>query len=164
MIKRIIISISFLLIIGLVLFYLFQEKLIFINWKKLDRKHPFKFSNKFEEVFIKTNDKNVINALHFKLPNPKGVILFCHGNKGNLIKWGDRVSYLLDFNYEVLVFDYRSYGKSTGNFNEEAMYTDAEAVYDYIKKQYKEEDIVVYGYSLGGTFATRVASQNNPKV
>ncbi len=163
MIKRIIISISFLLIIGLVLFYFFQEKLIFINWKKLDRKHPFKFSNKFEEVFIKTNDKNEINALHFKLPNPKGVILFCHGNKGNLIKWGDRVSYLLDYNYEVLVFDYRNYGKSTGNYNEDEMYNDALSVYNHLKKDFKEEKIVVYGFSLGGTFATRIASQNKPK-
>jgi pimeloyl-ACP methyl ester carboxylesterase len=162
-IKRIIASISFLLIIGLVFFYFFQEKFIFINWKKLDRNYQYTFPNKFEEVFIKTDINNEINALHFKLPNPKGVVLFCHGNKGNLTRWGNRVAYFLEYNYEVLVFDYRNYGKSTGDYNEEEMYNDALSTYKHLQKDFKEENIVVYGFSLGGTFATRIASQNNPK-
>ena len=163
MIKKILVSVSFLLIIGLVFFYFFQEKFIFINWKKLDRNYQYQFSNNFEEVFIKTNDNTEINALHFKLPNPKGVILFCHGNKGNLTRWGNKVSYFLNYNYEVLVFDYRNYGKSTGDFNEDKMYNDGLFAYSYLKQRYKEENIVVYGFSLGGTFATRIASKNKPK-
>jgi hypothetical protein len=162
-IKKILVSVSFLLIIGLVFFYFFQEKFIFINWKKLDRNYQYQFSNNFEEVFIKTNDNTEINALHFKLPNPKGVILFCHGNKGNLTRWGNKVSYFLNYNYEVLVFDYRNYGKSTGDFNEDKMYNDGLFAYSYLKQRYKEENIVVYGFSLGGTFATRIASKNKPK-
>ena len=162
LINFLLVFISFLLASGFVL-YFFQDKFIFINGKKLSKSEPYQFAHTFEEVFIKTPNTNEINALHFKQVQSKRVVLFCHGNYGNLLKWGHRVAYLLAYNYDVLVFDYRSYGKSTGNFNEEAMYADAEAVYDYIKKQYKEEDIVVYGYSLGGTFATRVASQNNPK-
>ena len=134
-----------------------------MNWKKLDRNYQYNFSNKFEEVFIKTDNNNEINALHFKLPKPKGVVLFCHGNKGNLTKWGSRVSYFLEYNYEVLVFDYRNYGKSTGSFIEEDMYKDGLAVYNHLKKDYKEDQIVVYGFSLGGTFATRIAALNKPK-
>ena len=153
---------SLLLLSGLGL-YFFQEKFIFINGKKLHKNKPYKFENKFEEVFIKTSKNNQINALHFKQIQPKGVVLFCHGNHGNLLKWGHRVAYLLEYNYDVLVFDYRNYGKSTGNFNEEEMYRDGLSVYDYVKKQFKEEHIVVYGYSLGATFATRIASQNTPK-
>jgi len=156
------IFLSIILLSGLGL-YFFQEKFIFINGKKLNKNHPYKFANKFDEVFIKTTKNNQINALHFKQIQPKGVVLFCHGNYGNLLKWGHRVAYLLEYNYDVLVFDYRNYGKSTGNFNEEEMYTDGLSVYNYVKKQYKEENIVVYGYSLGGTFATRIASENNPK-
>ncbi|WP_288955597.1 alpha/beta fold hydrolase [uncultured Polaribacter sp.] len=163
MIKKIIASISFILIIGMVFFYFFQEKFIFINWKKLDRNYQYKFSNQFEEVFVKRDGDNEINALHFKLPNPKGVVLFCHGNKGNLTRWGNRVSYFLKYNYEVLVFDYRNYGKSTGDFDEEAMYNDALSVYDHLKKSYNEDKIVVYGFSLGGTFATKIAAKNKPK-
>jgi alpha-beta hydrolase superfamily lysophospholipase len=162
LVNFLLVLICILLVSGFVLYY-FQDKFIFINGKKIHKSKPYQFANTFKEVFIETSNNNEINALHFTLSNPKGIVLFCHGNKGNLSKWGHRVSYLLAYNYEVLVFDYRSYGKSTGNFNEEGMYADAEAVYNSIKKQYKEENIVVYGYSLGGTFATRIASQNTPK-
>lgn len=156
-------SVSFILIFGMVFFYFFQEKFIFINWKKLDKNYQYKFSHNFEEVFVKTDDNNEINAIHFKLPKPKGVVLFCHGNKGNLTKWGDRVSYFLEYNYEVLVFDYRNYGKSTGVFNEEQMYNDVLSVYNHLNNNFREDQIVVYGFSLGGTFATRIAALNKPK-
>ena len=144
-------------------FYCYQERFIFLKGKKLPRAFAFKFSNNFEEIFLKTKDDHEINALHFKLENPKGVLLFCHGNKGNLEKWGIKVAFFLNYNYEVVVFDYRKYGKSTGNFNEVKMYQDALLVYDYLKGIYKEETIVVYGFSLGSTFAARIAAVNKPK-
>lgn len=150
-------------VIILVVLYLFQEKLIFKGGDKLTKDFKYNFSNSFKEVFIKTDIENEINAIHFKLTNPKGVVLFCHGNKGNLTKWGNRVSYLLDYNYDVLVYDYRGYGKSTGNYSEKNMYSDAISVYEYLKKNYKEKHIVVYGFSLGATFATKVASAHKPK-
>ena len=143
--------------------YFFQESFIFINREKLEKNHQYHFPNKFKEIFIRANGENEINALHFELPNPKGIILFCHGNKGNLTRWGNRVSYLLEYNYEVLVFDYRNYGKSTGNFIEKDMYNDGLSVYNHLKNCFKEESIIVYGFSLGCTFATRIASENNPK-
>ena len=156
------ILISILVIIGTFLYY-YQERLIFLNGKKLERAFPFKFSNNFQEIFLKTKDGQEINALHFKLEKPKGVVLFCHGNSGNLEKWGTKVSLFLDYNYEVFVFDYRKYGKSTGCFNETRMYRDALLMYDYLKSTFKEENIVVYGFSLGSTFAARIAARNKPK-
>jgi len=146
-----------------ILIYIFQENFIFLKRNPLSINYPYKFSKKFKEVFIKTDGNNVVNALHFQLSSPKGVVLFCHGNKGNLTKWGDRVSYFLDYNYEVFVFDYLSYGKSRGKLNEVGLYNDAIGMYNYLKKHFKEENIVVYGYSLGGTFATKIASVNSPK-
>jgi alpha-beta hydrolase superfamily lysophospholipase len=143
--------------------YFFQEKFIFLNGEKLDKDYSFEFSDNFEEIFLETKDGNVINAIHFKLNNPKGVLLFCHGNNGNLKKWGSKVSFFLNYSYEVVVFDYRNYGKSTGNFNEVKMYDDALLVYDYLKNTFKETAIVVYGFSIGTTFATRIATLNKPK-
>lgn len=143
--------------------YFFQENYIFKRGEKLDSNHQFIFSNKFDEIFIKPNNDSLINALHFRLQKPKGVVLFCHGNKWNLIEWGKKVTYFLNYNYEVLVFDYRNYGKSKGLFDEEGMYNDAVAVYNHLKKSFKEDSIIVYGYSLGGTFATRIASLHKPK-
>lgn len=156
-------SLPVIISVVFIVLYLFQEKFIFFNGDILAKNYQYKFTNQFEEVFIKTDGSNVINGLHFQLPNPKGVVLFCHGNKGNLTKWGDRVAYFLEYNYEVFVFDYRNYGKSTGAFNEAAMYKDVLVVYNQLKKSFKEKNIVVYGFSLGGTFATKIASLNTPK-
>ncbi|WP_439128630.1 alpha/beta hydrolase [Polaribacter sp.] len=153
-----------LLIIAFCIFFsFFQEQFIFLNGKKLSKDYLYKFTNPFEELFIKSIDDTLINAVHFQLKNPKGIILFCHGNKGNLTKWGNRVSYLLNYNYEVLLFDYRNYGKSTGGFNEQKMYEDALQVYQHINTMYSEDEIVVYGYSIGCTFATKIAQKNTPK-
>jgi alpha-beta hydrolase superfamily lysophospholipase len=153
---------SIVVVIGSFL-YFFQEKFIFLNGKRVQIDYLFEFSDDFEEVFLKTSDGNVINALHFKLEKPKGVVLFCHGNKGNLKKWGSKVSFFLNYNYEVVVFDYRKYGKSTGSFNETKMYDDALLMYNCLKSKFKEKTIVVYGFSLGSTFATRIAALNKPK-
>lgn len=163
MIKKIALSVSFLLIFGLLFFYFFQEKFIFLNGNKLERNFEFNFSNKFEEVFLKTDDNIEINAIHLKLPEPKGVVLFFHGNKGNLKRWGKRATHFLKYNYEVFIIDYRNYGKSSGSFNEEKMYSDALLAYKHLKNNFSEDKIVVYGFSLGCTFATKVASENNPK-
>ena len=53
--------------------------------------------------------------------------------------------------------------KSNGIRSEKMMYDDAQVAYEYLKKSFNENKIIVYGRSLGATFATFVASQNNPK-
>ncbi len=163
MIKRLVYGFLLFLGVGLVLFYFFQERLIFLNGKKLTKDFNYQFTAPFTEVNLKTADGQTLNAVHFTLEKPKGVILFFHGNKGNLTRWGTIVPYLLAYNYEVFVMDYRGYGKSTGAFNEANMYTDALLAYEHVKQQYTEDQIVVYGRSLGSTFAAHVASKNSPK-
>lgn len=162
MIKKII---STLLVIGSVLIlilYMFQDKIIF-RAEKLPKDHIFSFEQEFEEINLPTKDGELINGLHFKVQAPKGIILFFHGNKGNLSRWGNLVSYLKYYEYDVFVIDYRNYGKSTGKYHEEKMYEDALLAYDYVRQHFSEENIVVYGRSLGCTFATRVAALHNPK-
>jgi len=163
MIKRIVYGLLIFLGVGLLFFYFFQERFIFLNGKKLPKDFQYQFPQPFKEVNITTKDQEIINALHFTLENPKGIILFFHGNKGNLDRWGSIVPYLLEYEYEVFVIDYRNYGKSTGDFHEEKMYQDALDVYDFVNKQYAEENIVVYGRSLGAAFATQVGAYKNPK-
>lgn len=142
--------------------YMFQEKLIFLP-EKLSADYQYQFQRDFEEVNLKTADGATINALHFRVKHPKGVVLYFHGNSGSLKRWGHVVSYFKDYNHDVFVMDYRSYGKSTGNFNEANMYIDAQLCYDFVKDKYSEDQIVVYGKSLGTTFATKVAADNKPQ-
>jgi hypothetical protein len=142
--------------------YLLQDKILF-RPTVLSQDYQFEFAHKFEEVFLTTEENVVINAIHFKVDNPKGVILYFHGNQGDLQRWGTITEYFVDKDYDVFVMDYRTYGKSKGDLNEEALYSDAESIYNYLKKQYSESKITVYGRSLGTTFATFVASKHNPK-
>lgn len=149
--------------IGFIFFaYFFQEKLIFLP-EVLPQDYTFSFDHDFEEVHLKTTDGETINALHLKIDQSKGVILYFHGNSGSLKNWGNVVTYFNDYGYDVFVMDFRGYGKSTGEFNDQLMYNDAQLCYDYLKKQYAEDKIIPYGKSMGTTFATRVAADNNPQ-
>ncbi len=151
-----------LYLFSMAFFYFFQERLIFQN-EKLAPDYKFSFEQKFEEINLQTADNNTINALLFKADNPKGVLLYFHGNRGSLVRWGEISSYFTRFDLDIFVMDYRSYGKSTGEFNENQMYNDAQICYNYLKEKYPENSISIYGRSLGCTFAVRTAVNNNPK-
>lgn len=155
------ITISILVFSSLFLFFI-QEKFIFKE-DKLSPDFKFSFNTDFEEINLKTSDNKLINSIHFKVKNPKGIILYFHGNRGDLSRWGKITEWFAQFNYDVFVIDYRNYGKSSGSFNEKKMVSDAFLAYDFVKQKYNENQIIVYGRSLGTTFATKVASENNPK-
>lgn len=142
--------------------YFLQEKMIFMP-EPLPQDYSYSFPTNFEEINLMTDDGARLNALHFKVEEPKGVVLYFHGNAGELSSWGIVVQKFVDMRYDVLVMDYRTYGKSTGKISEKALYNDAQSFYDLLLKNYAQDDIVVYGRSLGTTFATYVAAKNHPK-
>ena len=141
----------------------FQEKVVFLP-VILPHDHTYDFENDFEEYLWDTPYEGKINALHFKIENPKGVIAYFHGNADNLHRWGKIAVDFTKFGYDVLVMDYRGYGKSSGPRNEEYLYSDAQFFYDFAKENYGENKIIVYGRSLGGAFATKIAGENQPKM
>jgi len=142
--------------------YLLQEKFLFLP-TPLAQEYVYEFNYNFEEVFLNTEDGARINAIHFKVDNPKGVILYFHGNAGNLQRWGSITEYFAAKQYDVFVMDYRTYGKSTGTLSEEALYEDAQLCYEYVKARYNTSLISVYGRSLGTGFASYVCSKNKVK-
>lgn len=160
--KTFIVLISLYLMVGSLL-YFFQERLLFLP-TVLAQDYEYQFNYPFEELFFKTDENAVINAIHFKLEKPKGVVLFFHGNAGDLSRWGTLAEYFVEKQYDVLVMDYRTFGKSKGKLSEKALFHDAQYCYDYLKDKYNEEDILVYGRSLGTGMATFIASKNNPKL
>jgi len=142
--------------------YFFQENLIFLP-TTLSQEHSFVMDFPFEEVTLKAADGALLNGLRFKVENSKGTVLYFHGNAGDLQRWGPLTSFFVEMNYAVIVMDYRGYGKSTGKKSMEKLYADSELWYDYAKQEYPENKIIVYGRSLGTTFATYTASRNHPK-
>lgn len=146
------------------LLYFFQEKLIFFP-QKLNKNYQFQFEQKFEELNIKATDGKLLNGLLFKAESSKGLIFYLHGNAGDLSSWGDVAKTYTDLNYDVFIFDYRSYGKSEGQINgQNQMFEDNQTAYDELKKKYSEEKIIVLGYSIGTGLASKLASTNNPKL
>jgi len=125
----------------------------------LPQRHVFTFEDSFEELFLEPEKGVSINALYFKIDNPKGIILYFHGNKDNLERWGKIASKLTRFQYEVFVMDYRGYGKSTGERSEENLYNDALFCYNYLTDQLNHHNIIIYGRSLGTGIASWLASK-----
>ena len=156
--KLLLIILSPYIIIVIVL-YLAQQRLIFLPGK-LPADYDYSFQRPFEELFIETEDGAMLNALHFKADNAKGLVVYYHGNAGDLSGWGYVANDFPD--YDVLMLDYRSYGKSTGEISESALYSDAELFYEEAKKRFPESSIIVYGRSLGATFAAYAAARYTP--
>jgi len=159
-------KIIFIVLIGLYLLvgiglYVFQEKLIF-RPKPLPEDYAYSFDQPFEELNLTMEDGAVLNALHFKVENPEGIILYFHGNAGNLDRWGGIVSPLTQYGYDVFVMDFRGYGKSTGERTKEKMLNDAEEIYTYLSKKWPEKKITLYGRSMGSSFASHLAGNRAP--
>ncbi|KPM33499.1 Hydrolase with alpha/beta fold protein [Croceitalea dokdonensis DOKDO 023] len=145
----------------IIMLYFLQEKLIFLP-TELPQDYAYEFSQPFEEFFLKAKDGARLNGLHFKAAKPKGVILYFHGNAGNLARWGQIATFFVEKQYDLVIMDYRTYGKSTGKLSEANLFADAQLFYDYTKQYYDEDLIRVYGRSLGAAIATQVASKNTP--
>lgn len=141
--------------------YFLQEKLIFLP-TRLPQNYAYSFSEYFEEVFLTAQDGARLNALWFKRKDPKGLILYFHGNAGNLARWGEITIPFVQKGFDVLVMDYRTYGKSTGALSEAALYSDAQLFYDFAIDHYPEDQIVLYGRSLGTGLASKLAAFNTP--
>lgn len=159
----ILLGIVFLYFLAILLIYLFQDRIVF-QPSKLNDNYVFQFEDNFEELWIETEDKLKLNALYFRTSEPKGVILYFHGNRGNLQRWAQ---YYSDFNprgYDFFAIDYRGYGKSEGEPSETGLYKDASAAYQWLLKQYTSDQIIIYGRSLGTGVACELASRTSSKL
>ncbi|PQB04471.1 alpha/beta hydrolase [Aureitalea marina] len=141
--------------------YFFQESLIFPA-QTLEEDHLFQLQSPFEEGFLVTRDGARLNYLRLKAEDPRGIIVYYHGNGGSLERWKDLTQPFTELGWDVLVWDYRGYGKSTGERSSEAMYDDAQLIYVKALDWYSEEQLLVYGRSMGTTFATYVSARNSP--
>ncbi|HTH57816.1 MAG TPA: alpha/beta fold hydrolase [Cyclobacteriaceae bacterium] len=148
-IVRGIVTMSAVYIIGCVLLYFWQEKLIF-RPHKLDVNYVFRFSQPFEELNLKTDDGEMLNGLLFKSDSSRGLIFYLHGNGGTVASWGSVAKVYTDLHYDVFFIDYRGYGKSTGNIQSQSqLFHDNQIAYDFLKTKYDEAKIIVLGYSIG---------------
>ncbi|MEK6653204.1 MAG: alpha/beta hydrolase [Nitrospirota bacterium] len=156
----------YVVIIGLVLGYLFlvgfvyirQGSMLYYPSREIEAT-PWNIGLDFEEISLKTKDGINISAWYIPAENERGVVLFCHGNAGNISHRLDSTLIFHDLNMSVLIFDYRGYGKSEGSPTENGTYLDAESAWDYLVnvRHVKPEKIILFGRSLGSAIAAETA-------
>jgi pimeloyl-ACP methyl ester carboxylesterase len=151
---------GYLLVI--VLAYLVQEKLIF-KPEKLHANFQFKFDVPFRELFFEIEPGVSINGLHFFRENAKGLVLYFHGNTRSIKGWARYAKDFYRYNYDVVLVDYRGFGKSTGKKGETAMLKDMQHVYEKLTATYLQGHMIIYGRSMGSGFAAKIAADNDPR-
>lgn len=142
--------------------YFIQEKLIF-KPERLPANFQFKYDVPFRELFFDIAPGVRINGLHFYRKDAKGLILYFHGNTRSIKGWAKYAKDFYRYDYDVVMVDYRGFGKSTGKRSEKEMLSDMQFVYETLKKQCDEDHIILYGRSIGSGFATKIASDNRPR-
>jgi pimeloyl-ACP methyl ester carboxylesterase len=150
-----------ILLLGLSI-YLFQEKFIF-KPEKLRSDFQFRYDIPFRELYFDIEPGVRINGLHFHRESPQGLILYFHGNSRSIKGWAKYYRDFYRYNYDVVLVDYRGFGKSIGKRSEKSMLNDMQFVYDRLKASYPENHLIVYGRSLGSGFAAKLASDNHPR-
>lgn len=100
-----------------------------------------------------------LSGLQLKLPNPKGVVFFLHGNSGNLDSWFINTELYRRHNFDLVMLDYRGFGKSTGQIESEAqLRADVRAAWNQLAPQYVGKKRVLYGRSLGSGLAAGLSA------
>lgn len=133
-------------------------------------KHPHGNWNpdglEFSDAWIESKDGTQIHGWYCPAENPKAVVLYCHGNGGNLAGRAQTLQFLQqEMKVSVLIFDYRGYGRSDGKATVAGAIADAKAARTELAKLAKvdEADLVLLGRSLGGAIAIQLAADAPPR-
>ena len=149
-------------VLGVVL-YLFQGSMVFLAGlpgRTLDAT-PEQAGLAYEDVSIETADGERLHGWYVPADEARGVLLFFHGNAGNISHRLESIAIFNRLGLDVLIVDYRGYGQSTGRPGEQGTYRDAQAAWDYLveKRQVPPRRIVIFGRSLGGAVGAWLASR-----
>lgn len=130
-----------------------------------DEKNRFGKNISIEEFYVKTKDGCLINVLYFENSDTDDLVIYAHGNSGNILNCINFAEYLCCCS-SVLLFDYRGYGKSTGKPNESGLYEDIYSVWNHMinEKNKDPSKITLYGFSLGSCIVANLCSRINESM
>jgi uncharacterized protein len=156
-----IIVLSYLMLITVLSF--FQEKMIFFPSRNMAGT-PSDLGLDFENINFTSQDGTSLNGWFVPVENAEYTVLFCHGNAGNISHRLDTISLFNKLPLNFFIFDYRTYGKSTGVISEKGLYEDVAAAWNYLTETRKiaPEKIIIIGRSLGGAIAAHAAAEYSP--
>jgi fermentation-respiration switch protein FrsA (DUF1100 family) len=146
--------------VALCLFALvFQKRLTFFPERRLVAT-PLDIGLSFEDVAVVADDGVRLHGWFVPHRESRGVVLFCHGNAGNISQRLDTLRFWYDLGLSILAFDYRGYGRSAGDISEAGTRLDARAMWRYLTETrgYAPETIVLFGRSLGAAVAIELGA------
>ena len=144
-----------------------QRKMVFPAGGRMEAT-PGDVGVRYEDV-RRTVDGKMTHGWYMYADTPReggGVILFCHGNAGNISNRLDSCEVFFDAGFDVLLFDYGGYGLSEGKASEKRCYADARAMWRYLTedKGIAADRIILFGRSLGGGVALDLATEVQPRA
>ena len=148
--------------VGIILYY-GQERLIF-HPVKADRNTWYHFDQPSTELNLNYDQNTNLNIVEFKATArpgdsvARGVVLFFHGNSGNIASWASNARDFTTKGYEVWMMDYPGFGKSTGSLDESSIYKYSLVFYKLARSRWKPDQIILCGRSLGTGIATQLAA------
>lgn len=160
---RIALGIVVVYAIACIAFFNFQERFLFYP-TPLEADYSYQFEVPYEEITLNTPDGASLNMVQLKADSAKSAIFYIHGNAGNNQSWGDVMGPITYFGQDVFIYDFRSFGKSSGDLSEESLFADALLAYDAVAERFPENKIIIYGRSMGTSLAAYVASQRQEQM
>ena len=116
---------------------------------------------KFQEINIPFEGE-LVNGLKFSAAEPKGAILFFHGNFGDVSGWGAYGADFAALGYDFYIFDYPGYGKSDGKItSQQQLFASADAMSRYVLAQHSPRKLTMIGYSIGSGIAAQQAAKRD---
>ncbi|MFQ5635737.1 MAG: alpha/beta hydrolase [Gammaproteobacteria bacterium] len=146
--------------------YAFQSRLLYLPniAGTLVDVTPTTIGARFDDLRIPTSDGLTLHAWFVAAADSDRVVLFCHGNAGNISHRLDSIRIFHQLGLDVLIFDYRGYGQSDGRPSEAGTYLDVEAAWSYLidERGYDPDRIIVFGRSMGAAIAAHLAANMQP--
>ncbi|MCH8058324.1 MAG: alpha/beta hydrolase [Proteobacteria bacterium] len=159
------IAASVYVLLSLVL-YLLQGKMVFLSnlpGRALTAS-PGDIGLEYEDVYLTTLDDERLHGWYVPATISRGVIVFFHGNAGNISHRLDSIGIFHQLGLDTLIIDYRGYGQSTGKTTEQGTYLDAQAAWSYLvdERGIAADQIIIFGRSLGGAVGAWLGTQHTP--
>ena len=147
--------------IGVALYFL--QELFLFHPVTLARNYFYQFNVPFKEMDIAFGKADTINMVKFFPTDSfrKGVVIYFHGNKGNINRYAKFAGNFTKHGYEVWMEDYPGFGKSIGIRNEKILYQQAVQIYEMAAATFPKNQVVIYGKSFGTGIASYLASEKN---
>jgi fermentation-respiration switch protein FrsA (DUF1100 family) len=147
-----------------VMLHVMQERMVFLAGlpgRALEAT-PRDVGFEFDDVHVETADGVLLHGWYVHAQEPRGTVLFLHGNAGNISHRLDSIAIFRDLGFNVFIIDYRGYGRSEGRPSEQGTYRDAEAAWQHLVAARGEApaSIVIFGRSIGGAVAAWLAARH----